>query len=69
MEQKTIRTEVKTYRVDRMCDKCDKGLMIATGTGITRSRSSWEHKCNRCGHTEMYEDLYYPKIEYVDIEN
>lgn len=66
MEQQTIRTKVETYRVDKICEKCQNGLMYSTGKGITQWHSYWEHKCSECGHVESYQNTTYPYHEYVD---
>lgn len=69
MAQQTIRTKVETYRIDKKCENCEKGIMHATGRGVTQWHSYWEHKCNKCGHVESYENISYPHTEYVDVKN
>jgi flavoprotein len=69
MAQQELRTKVETYRVDKKCENCKKGIMYATGRGITQWHSYWEHKCDGCGHIESYENISYPYMEYVDVKN
>lgn len=68
MAQQTIRTKVETYRIDKICENCNKGIMYPTGRGVTQWHSYWEHKCNQCGHIESYENISYPYTEYVDVK-
>ena len=69
MAQQTIRTKVETYRIDKKCDNCVEGIMYATGRGVTQWHSYWEHKCNKCGHIESYENTSYPHTEYDNIKS
>ncbi len=62
-----IITKIQTYRVDKKCDKCNEGLMNGTGHGITQWKSKWEHRCDKCGDIQWYEDECYPKTIYEDI--
>ena len=55
-----IKTEVKTFLVKMICDKCGEGEMIFNGFTKTSNPPWHVHKCNKCGNIEDYR-TYYPK--------
>lgn len=64
-----LKTKVQTYRIDKVCDKCKKGLLIATGTAMSETfHSYWEHICNECGATVTIRDERYPHEITEDID-
>lgn len=63
-----LKTRVETFKIDKVCDRCRKGLMIATGNGYTQLKTMWEHKCNNenCRLVNFFEDTY-PQRQYVEV--
>lgn len=59
-----FKREVKTYRVDYRCPKCNDGCMEPTGL----AHEQYEHMCNniQCQNTEWLARVY-PAIEYHTI--
>ena len=68
-------TELRTYRVDFVCEMCGEGLMIYTRgpvlgespifpSGLPRQ---FPHQCSECGW-EQYFHSTYPAFRYEDIE-
>lgn len=71
---------VKLVRTYKYCPKCS-GLMVQCNWGVITGGTSilqvgsisnslgiidtFNHKCDKCGHGEMYDRLY-PTLEYVD---
>ena len=63
------RTEVKTYRIDKVCDVCGDGNMELSsmhGTLLTHPPKH-PHKCNECGNIDTYTKIY-PCIEYGEVD-
>lgn len=62
-----IRKIIRTYSVDKSCEKCKKGFMRPTGNYIVDNLAgkavSYYHKCNQCDYLNEYEKQY-PCIEY-----
>ena len=62
---KTKVTKVETYRVDRVCESCEVGLL-----GYTGELREWgwpytlEHRCPACGHVEYLSDVS-PRYDHV----
>ena len=54
MDNTTIKTEIKTYRVDKKC-VCGKGIMVPTG--LIESEQ-YMHECTYCHLRELYDDKY-----------
>lgn len=56
------RVEVKTFKVQYRCPKCESGHLEYIGTKGVR----YVHKCNNkeCNHHEDLQDKKYPYIEY-----
>lgn len=49
-----------------VCPKC-LGEMKSTGKGFTTMSTSWEHRCDSCGHEE-WANCNYPRVAYLPIE-
>lgn len=52
------------YEVDYLCDECQIGHMLPTGNIYPTSPPKIGHKCNTCGHTQIFLNKKYPSIEY-----
>jgi hypothetical protein len=63
-----VRTEVNTILVEKICDKCEKGKMVATGKKLLSFPPLYVHKCNFCDHEETFRDIIYPHYEYEKIK-
>ena len=57
------RTEVRTFKIEKFCDKCLEGKMIFDGASFATSYVVYSHKCDKCNHSDCYKDKY-PKVEY-----
>lgn len=63
-----IKTQVKTYRIDKVCDKCKEGLLIANGTAYHYNfYSTYIHVCNKCGNQVYINNEKYPHEITEDI--
>lgn len=60
-----IRSEIKTYKTNKVCEACGEGNMICQD----HSGSDWErenpHTCNYCSTTQMLSKKY-PIIETTE---
>ena len=62
-------TEVSTYRVRMMCDKCEGGEMVSTGASLMSNPPQYIHRCNGCGYETSYlGGKNYPYIKYAEVE-
>jgi len=59
--------EVKTFRIDKKCSKCDIGNMIATGSRYTTNGTYVQHKCDNCNHECSYINQSYPIYNHEKI--
>jgi phage FluMu protein Com len=59
--------EVRTFRIDKKCPKCDIGNMIATGTRYTTNVTQVQHRCNNCSHECSYINQSYPLYSHENI--
>ena len=59
-----IKTELKTYRIDYLCEEC--ATPVETYNHIFGTR--WEHKCPKCGAKCVLSKAY-PYIVYEDTDN
>jgi hypothetical protein len=59
--------EVRTFRIDRICTKCEKSHMVAVAKIQGASTKKYIHRCNRCGAQEIF-DVRYPRIVTRPIE-
>lgn len=56
-----IKTQVKTYRIDKVCNKCKEGLLIANGHSMHFNfYSIHTHVCNKCGDIVQLQNESYP---------
>lgn len=53
-----IHTPAKVVIVAYQCDKCDEGQMIPTGVALMSYPAQYPHKCNRCGHEQIFRQPY-----------
>lgn len=60
-----VKTEVRPYKVEKLCEVCQKGKMLPTGSVFTMNPPLYQHRCDgpKCGHTSSYNKAY-PVIEY-----
>jgi uncharacterized Zn finger protein len=60
------RREVKTYKVDLICDECGTPMEF-TGVVLTSYPGQYVHKCPNCGRTESPACAYpITEYEYID---
>lgn len=60
--------EVKTYRVDYVCDVCEEGRMKRDGGIVLMSEPpQYPHVCDKCGARQLFENSY-PYITYRVVE-
>jgi len=64
------RTEVKLFKVDYKCPRCDKGHLRHTGKVLMSSPAKYPHECNNpdCDYAETFTGISYPYNEQVDCE-
>lgn len=64
---RTIRTEVKVYRIERPCEieGCDGMVESCAGTVLMSSPPQYPHKCTKCGTEQHILGITYPYIEHV----
>ncbi|GEM_PF-1650246 len=63
-----IKTQVRTYRIDKVCNKCKEGLLIANGTAFHYNfYSVYVHTCNKCGEQVYLQNESYPHEITEDI--
>ena len=54
-----IKSEVKTYEIDMVCDKCGQGYMRPVGNIVlTTSPLQYPHECTECGYMATYNKTY-----------
>lgn len=60
-----FKCEVKTYKIDYICDICENGELESTGEIIQENPPKYDHKCNSCGeHAYMIKRYPYTTEEY-----
>ena len=63
-----LKTKTQTYRIDKVCDKCKEGLLIANGTSFHYNfYSTHIHVCNKCGEIVYIKNEKYPHEITEDI--
>lgn len=63
-----IRTQVITYRIDKLCPKCEIGVLIATENIVhLNTFSYYEHRCSNCKHMMSLQNIKYPHNVTEDI--
>lgn len=65
-----IRTELKVYKVELQCEKCDEGTMISTGEYQAVSPLRYFHKCSnkQCDNQIVIPGgKKYPVLEYKEV--
>ena len=59
------RTEVKTVRVELVCERCHEGTMEALkGAPFIGKPPLRPHRCTKCSHTDTIADKTYPYMVY-----
>ncbi len=59
------RTEVKTVKVELVCESCSEGTMeLCRGMGLTTIPFQYPHKCTDCGAEMQVTGTTYPYMEY-----
>ena len=53
--------KVESTQVDEKCPKCGQGYMRPTGIVLTSNPPQYPHKCQSCGHEQIY-GMQYPYI-------
>ena len=61
-----IKAEVKTYKVDYLCDECKVGYMRPTGRAFPTHPMKFQHKCTNCENTKTFLEAY-PVTRYENI--
>jgi len=62
------RTELRTFMVRLMCDKCSEGEMKPTGIQLSSNPPKYPHKCDKCGaETTVRGGKPYPRIEHEEV--
>ena len=62
------RREVKTYKVELICDECGTPMEF-TGVVLTTYPGQYEHRCPKCGRTASPTCAYpITEYEYIDEE-
>ena len=62
------RTEMRTFMVRLMCDKCGEGEMKPTGIQLLSNPPQYPHACNKCGaETTIRGGKTYPRFEYEEV--
>ncbi len=57
------RTEVKTYKVELVCESCDKGTMESCAGVVLQSHPpQYPHRCTECGVETHISGTTYPYI-------
>lgn len=56
--------KVSVIKKAMKCPGCD-GEMEQTYLCYSTNPPKYEHKCNKCGYTEIFSTIY-PRIEYVE---
>lgn len=62
-----IKTEVKTFRIQMQCEKCD-GEMTPTGIVFDSFPPQYGHSCNECGFSKNIQHRY-PRVVHEDVSN
>lgn len=64
----TIKTEIKTFKIELECDFCKQGYMVSTGRAFTNTKSYNIHRCSHCEKELEVIDRTYPQIVYEKIK-
>lgn len=57
-----IRQEVRTFKIDMLCDACGQGYMRPTGMVLMSDTSKYVHRCNSCDAPQNF-TCNYPHYE------
>ena len=56
-----VKTEVRTFNVEYVCDSCNQANMRSTGIVLTSNPPWYPHKCPNCGACQDFRTSY-PKF-------
>lgn len=54
--------------IDYQCDQCHNGMMRPTNIMLMTDPPKYPHKCNTCGHEQVF-SVKYPFISYSTIND
>lgn len=60
------RTEVKTFLIHLMCDKCEYGEMKPTASALLSHPPQYPHVCDKCGEKVNIHGGIYPRLTYEE---
>lgn len=63
-----IKTEVKTFKIQKQCPSCKTGFLIANGSVFPMSSPIFSHNCDSCNLVFTFSKAY-PYFEYEPIKN
>jgi hypothetical protein len=63
-----IKTEVKVFKVEKQCEKCNIGTLELTGNSYTVGKTHIEHKCTNCEDRIFLIHEKYPTIIYEKVK-
>lgn len=55
--------KVTPYAVVKICESCGEGEMFLIGDIKLSNPPKWEHKCEKCGASNYFEEKY-PTVRY-----
>lgn len=61
-----VKTQVKTYEVQYVCDVCKDGYMEPNGIMLTSNPPKYQHSCQNCNHSVSFR-VQYPRMVYEPI--
>ena len=63
-----IKTEVKVYKIEYVCDECKDGFLLPTGRELLSYPPQYPHKCSNplCNRQITFRQRY-PRTVYEDV--
>ena len=61
-----VKKKIDVFRLDYICDKCEKGRMRHTGLVLTSMPPQYPHECDECGHAQTFRGFSYPTQVFED---
>ncbi len=59
------RSEVKTVKVELVCERCKEGTMESCeGVTLTSNPPQYPHRCTKCSYADVVTGITYPYMEY-----
>lgn len=65
-DKHVIHTRVNTFVIEKLCEKCMKGVMVFIGQESPLSKNKWTHVCSECKNQEYLFDRY-PRVDYQKV--